>query len=500
MKIIKTLLEERKKYPVGSKKENKNQVDYILDKIGDTSEITYLILPSLFLERNIKAIAEVKELIFENYHLSALIGLGKIWEPYTALDFILIVLDRIKQKEIFICEAPDCKTFKSTKPIPNSDSIKNQIIMPAYNDFLKKVDNYLVSANEDGLDGFRLKQTGFNIKKFHPKYYAPQFLEIEKKLSKEKTEILSNLVDIIISKNTKNEGKVLKVKNFEYPLNIRKLSKGRRGDEALRKGDLLISRVGNSKSYLVSQDLEKIYPSSHTYILRIKSNKITPEYLFLFLQSEVAKKYVLRNSKGIIMRRLNKATLDNLTIIIPNKETLSKSKQVFETLFLKTKEDRKISEINDLLFSKKKNQKPIQEEFVNELLEKIKFTKLDLIKEIIEADFVEIQKCVKYRALKASLVLCGSILEAVLIDWLSEIKNRNYINSRDELNTFEMIREIEKAKIFDRKLSKYAHEVRNYRNLIHPKKMLKKEIDLNEQMVKDAIWKLKKILEKRELG
>jgi len=499
MKKIESLLNERKEYPVGAKKQNKNQIEYILHRIGDDTEKAYLILPSFFLQKGIGDVKEVKELIFETYSLSAIIGLGKIWEPYTSIQFNLIVLNKDKKSEIFICEEPEGKAFSVNGKTSKSGLIENQVITENYKGYLEKLEEYLTEENESQLNGFKIKQTDFDKEKFYLEYYLPKYRELDEKLAKENTLQLSGLAEIIIPRFTKEQGKVLRVRNFNYPLEIHKLPIGKRGKDELRKGDILISQVGNSKSYLVARKLKEVYPTTHTYILRITSEKVSPEYLYLFLQSEVAKKYVLRNSTGSALSHINKKNLEKLPIIIPQKETLFKSKEIFETLYLKPEENKTIDKINDLLFSPKKIKKPIQEEFIDELLEKIKSTKLALIKEIVEADFKEIKKCVNQEAYKATVVLCGSILEAVLLDWLSEIKMRNYINSREELSFFDMIKEMEKTGVFDRKLTEYAHKVRDYRNLVHPKKMLKKEIVLNSEIVKDMIWKLKKILEKREL-
>lgn len=499
MKKIEALLNERKEYPVGAKTQNKNQIDYVLHRIGDDTEKAYLILPSFFLQKGIGDVKEIKELIFETYNLSAIIGLGKIWESYTSIQFNLIVLSKEEKSEIFICEEPEGKAFSANGEISESGLIENQVITENYKGYLEKVEDYLTEENESQLNGFKIKQTDFDKEKFYLEYYLPRYKELDEKLAKENTLQLLNLAEIIIPRFIKEEGKVLRVGSFNYPLEIHKLPIGRRGKDELRKGDILISRIGNSKSYLVAQELKEVYPTIHTYILRVTSEKVSPEYLYLFLQSEVAKKYVLRNSTGSVLSHINKKDLEKLPIIIPQKETLSKSKEVFETLYLKPKENKAIDKINDLLFSPKKIKKPIQEEFVDELLEKIKSTKLALIKEIVEADFKEIKKCVNQEAYKATVILCGSILEAVLLDWLSDIKKRNYLREREDLSFFDMIKEMEKTGVFDRKLTNYAHKVRDYRNLVHPKKMLREEIELNSEIVIDMIWKLKKILEKRDL-
>lgn len=499
MKKIEALLNERKKYSVGTKTKNKNQIDYILHRTGDDEDMVYLILPSFFLQRGIGDVKEIKELIFETYNLSAIIELGRIWEPYAAITFSLIVLSKRKEGEIFLCEEPECKTYKVNGKISKSGLIENQIITEDYKNYLERIDKYLTKGDESKLNGFKIKQLDFDKEKFYLEYYLPKYKEIDEKLAKETTIPLSDLAEIITPRLSKEEGKVLRAGNFNYPLDMQKIRIGRRGSNTLKKGDILISRAGNSKSYLVVQNLKEVYPTNYTYILRIKSDKLSPEYLFLFLQSQVAKKYILRNSTKGALSRINENDLEKLPIIIPQKETLDKCKEVFEVLYLKPKKDKAIDEINNLLFSRKKIKKPIQEELLNGLFDKLICVKSVLIKEIIEADFREIKKCVKQGAFKASIILCGSILEAVLLDWLSEIKKENYIKSSEKFSCSDMIEEMEKIGVFNQTLTGYAHKIRMNRNLAHPKKMFNSKIELNNDIVKDMIWKLKKILEKRKL-
>jgi len=221
MKKIEALLNERKNYPVGSKTQNKNQIDYILNRI-DGKDKVYLILPSFFLQKGIGEVNDAKELILENYNLSALIGLGKIWEPYSSIQFILIVLSKEKKSEIFICEEPEGNTFTVNGKNTISGLIENQVVTKNYKDYLEKIDRYLEEESESVLKGFKIKQTDFDKEKFYLEYYLPKYRELDEKLAKEKTLPLSDLAEIIIPRFSKEEGKVLSVGNFSYPLEIEK--------------------------------------------------------------------------------------------------------------------------------------------------------------------------------------------------------------------------------------------------------------------------------------
>lgn len=47
----------------------------------------------------------------------------------------------------------------------------------------------------------------------------------------------------------------------------------------------------------------------------------------------------------------------------------------------------------------------------------------------ITDDIKELNACYRAKAYKATLILAGSILEAVLIDWLSEINQADYFTN-----------------------------------------------------------------------
>ena len=48
------------------------------------------------------------------------------------------------------------------------------------------------------------------------------------------------------------------------------------------------------------------------------------------------------------------------------------------------------------------------------------------LRSFLRADIKELNTCYSNGAYKAAIILAGSILEAVLIDWFSEIKHTNY--------------------------------------------------------------------------
>lgn len=109
----------------------------------------------------------------------------------------------------------------------------------------------------------------------------------------------------------------------------------------------------------------------------------------------------------------------------------------------------------------------------------------------MKEDIQELDICYASGAYKATLILSGSILEAFLLDWLSEIDGRNYFEEpykikvrkedgtyrwekKEQLNVYiEQIKELEKPDWMEP--SEKAHFIRESRNSVHAKVCLKKE-------------------------
>jgi|SRR5690554_406336 len=496
--IITKLISNRISFPFGDRTQNKNDIDYILSNINNNSDSILLILPSHYFQKGIREVKEIRNLILENHFLYGIFGLGKLLFPFSSIDFSIFIFNKKELNYFKIINHPKCKVCVSGTKVTDLNSLNKRKLTQSYIEHLTFVEAVL---GNEGLESEKLYKVPYNDlseNKIYINYYLPENKVILDKLANEKTISLIDLAEIYKPILENKEGKVIGIRNFKYPLSIDKLLLSKKTNIKLRKGDILIGIINDIKPYLITEDYTDLTASQYTFVVRSTSNKISPEYLYLYLQSEIFEKYILKNMSGDVSKKISYDSVCNLPIIIPSKASVKLSKKVFEKLFLRI--DNKVEEINDLLFSKRKINTQIQEEFINELLQKISSTKLKLIKDIIDQDFKEIKTCIENKAFKASAILCGSIFEAILLDWLSEIKKENYLIKKDEVTLYEMIKIMKDAYIFDSTLESYAHFIRIKRNLVHPKNALSpKANELNAEIVKDMIWKLQKILEKRNL-
>lgn len=130
-----------------------------------------------------------------------------------------------------------------------------------------------------------------------------------------------------------------------------------------------------------------------------------------------------------------------------------------------------------------------------------------------EQDIKELDACFSVKAYKATLILAGSILEAFLLDWLSEKDGKNYfkqpykvavtdkngkvsMEKKEQLSVYiDQIKEIERPDWMDP--SEKAHFIRRSRNSVHAKVCLKEEIDINEETCSKVISYLTEIINSR---
>ena len=324
----------------------------------------------------------------------------------------------------------------------------------------------------------------------------------ENAIKKERIRKLGEIAEIIKPKYLDGQGKIIKTRNFKYPLTYSDLKTDKISSIQIKKGDILFSDTfsGEQKFYLINEDPKiKAYPS--TFLKVIRPKKILSEYLFLYLQSDTAKKYFLVNKSGGFFPRIPSNRLLEMPVVLPDEETQQRSAILFRSLFLRPKVNV-LQEINKQLFSKANVKKPIQKEFLEEELQKVKILKREILDDIIKKDFQELEKCRENGMYKSFLILAGSILEAFLLDWISEIEKKDYFAKVSENFTlgkliFDKLRAVH-PDIFSEDLTKKAGVIMKKRNLIHPKEFFNSRELINDSVCSEILHDLRIILSARK--
>jgi mRNA-degrading endonuclease toxin of MazEF toxin-antitoxin module len=103
------------------------------------------------------------------------------------------------------------------------------------------------------------------------------------------------------------------------------------------------------------------------------------------------------------------------------------------------------------------------------------------LRQSLEADAAEMDACIEAHAHKAAVVLAGSIVEALLADHLATL---GYVDAKGvpilELDLGQLIAAARTQKQVSSKTADLASAVKNYRNLIHPGRLVREKESVND--------------------
>lgn len=377
-------------------------------------------------------------------------------------------------------------------------------------DFKDLIDNVLLfienkEIKREDLDINNYEE--FDAYIFNPLYYTKQARKIKEELQEKDYVLLSEIADIISRPTDKDiEAKYIDSKKFSYPLVYSNLEKTMiKKATKIVKGDIICLLIGDiPKFYLYNENYSDIYIKSGNYcLIRCKEEKYRA-YLINYLNDEKARLYFSTVPKGCYIPNLSKRYLENFKVIVPTDAMLKIAEETQNYIM----NQKKLSpfEINELIRSNYNNQvKNESQKMINQdLISKISTIKIEVLKKLISDDLEEVNVCFENGAYKSAIILCGSILEAVLLDWLSEYENTDEIsdigidkNGRDMglAKIIVRLREIIKPIWYE---SKKAHEIRETRNMVHPKECIKNNKKVTAEECEKIIEDLKDILESKE--
>ena len=209
------------------------------------------------------------------------------------------------------------------------------------------------------------------------------------------------------------------------------------------------------------------------------------------------------------------AVLNNLGVIYKNNHEYEKAIQYFEKgikadpnnekcpMNLKESKEKFIKQKNKIYENLSKN---VNIEFFENigynddlkcLLNNINDSEL---KDLLVSDLEECAICIATKQNKSAIILCGSIVEAVLMDTLLNrnikkytIKNKSK-NIKD-MSLNELLEVANSEKIISKITYNLSHVIKDYRNIIHPSNSIRNSFKISDERVM-VIWNiLKEILE-----
>lgn len=473
-------------------------------KDDDKEQIEFICTKGFFLFDKIKRREKTKKLL-SNYNISAMIDLAN---PYyeTSIQFQLVIFTKKQIKNIKISNYNAKVKIKSKREYLNKFGIVS-FAAEADNDFnkyIKDAQKWLDTGIKEENKNYEFTEINSNqLKEIICSAYTAKKLKMIETLEKSKTIELEEVADIITtSNNDKMERKTLFNKDMVYPLQESEIKYTDKYKTKIKKGDILLSRVGSQKVYLVDKDVKDLYASSNIIVIRCKT--ISPEYLYIYLTSDLVKEYILNVRKGCIISYITIETVKKLPVVEPKFEN-----QEYIKLFKgKVYKYEDLEEYYEIIEDTPTEINNVDCVLKAELIEKIKEYKNTEAIKLIENDMKELNVCYNAKAYKAVLIMAGSILEALLIDWVSDKKGIDYFatqlkieghngkKKKAELYDYiDIIKQIEEPEWMEE--YKKANEIRKKRNLVHARLCLENEGIINKETCKIIIDYLKDIIDSR---
>ena len=341
--------------------------------------------------------------------------------------------------------------------------------------------------------------------RYSPSFYTPDNRRIRRELAQAKTVPLEDIAEVFVPRKLKGgepHSLLLRPKDVRFPVDFSNLDRGEPTTVCLEVGDVVLCTVGGDNRSIVF-DLEtdeKAYASTSTAVIR--AHGISPEYLCFYLSSEIAKVTLSTLGSGIVLKQLRLSSLRTFPVVLP---VMDSQYYLTEYAILA---GRVLRDYRDLEQLKQGKPEAIEAILDTEIASRIDAYYENQLREFLTSDITELNTCFRHGAYKAAIILAGSILEAVLIDWLSEIKHVNYFEEdyyvRDHrtgrTKRADLLDYINEIKFLERprwaKEADMAHTIRRKRNLIHAKLCIDSD-EVNEKTARMVIDYLDKVLRTR---
>ena len=515
---IRNLLEKRAEYPLS--KEGDSWLQEVLN--NETQEDVWLITVSSTLHNSGRR--KVFEQILAKYSLTGVYNLGA---PFynTGAQMELIHLSSkasdnmdvsIYKGKIFIRGVKRVRQSDGLFALPEKFSMK-------YETYLEGLESWINGGSmpeDDNAGEYEyntIVSTDISDNYLFPEYYSKKAMDVRRLLQQETLVKLGDITEIIMPRPvTDMVGKVVGMTDLKYPFDIDSIAENTATSVVLQKNDIILPSVGSVKPFLIADELdEKIYANRNMFVLRCKD--IQPEYLYLYLNSEVCQTILDSQKLGCFISKITMKAAKDIPVIMPTKDEQEYSLQAQILTHIERRSYQFKSDVESRVLAywkalhKNDDKKPekVEDILEMELLETLKVHSTNQLQEMLHDDWKELNDCFRVGAYKATLILAGSILEAVLIDWLSEIKGHDYFaedyvitdrNGRQK--RADLIDYINEIKYIERPHwiheATKAHEIRKKRNLVHAKLGINSD-EINEETCRMVIDYLRDVIKTRDV-
>ena len=447
-----------------------------------------------------------KELLKEHY-IDMLIQIPSPFE-FTSINFCMIHLANSKPIDFLTGVYKGDVFLKYKKSSANVGGFgRVGQLTEEYEDFLNNINQYFSNKEINRDDLNVCSYSKFDDNYFNPVYYTKQAIKIREEYNENDYVLLKDFADITtIPTHKEIKARCLYSTNFTYPLKIFDIQeKEIKRAIKVEKYDIVGLLNGDRpKFYLYLEDYNDVFVNAGGYCIIKCRDKKYNSYLVNYLNDEKALTYFQSVNKGTYISHMSVKDLMDLKVLKPTEKMMKTADDSLKLLIDAKK--MSIYDINQLLRENHQLEfeKESQKMIYDDLLKPISNLKFKVIKDLINDDLKEVEQCFEHDAYKAAIIMCGSILEAVLLDWLSEYEDADSILNvalNEEGRDLELSRIITKLKKFIKPYwyeASKAHEIRVTRNMVHPKECIKNNKKVDYEECKKIIDDLNEILAAKE--
>lgn len=470
-----------------------------------------------------KELEQVK-LFCNKYHIAGEISLGR---PYVSSELhFSLVIGTAKKQEKYRTSIYKGLPYREKTMV----GMATNLVMPnsyteSFQSYIANVEKWFDSGvipedDAEGQYGFCESNCSYTAGAlYYPAYYSKKKKQIENLLESEEIIRLGNIAGITVADSINENGDsgkavllIDELKPYSYD-NVR-FEYRRSSNIQLQNGDILYPRnASDAKPYLVRNLVNAdVYGSDQDFVIRCYD--IQPEYLWLYLTSDVSEHvFSLLTTKNVI-KIINEDQLKDFPIIKPklNPDYYKKLCTVLTNESVRNPGIMSERDYKSLLLHEASS---VGDILGTELIQSIHVYQSEQLRGFLESDLEELNRCFTAKAYKATLILAGSVLEAFLIDWLSELEGINYFeeelmvsrtikteNKKEKISVKAgLIDYIDRIRIIKKpdwvKQAGEAHDIRKKRNLVHAKLCLSDSDEINEETCRMVLSYLKDVLETR---
>ena len=466
----------------------------------------------------------------EKYPLDVLLNRPQLKGKVLVVSYVLYTLSLNRPKEI--------KVFSAVK-LDELNAQGSGLCYPAVDDkgnqkeIYQAIEGWINSSKKDGLIADcvnKISYSELNPNFMLPLYYTREYVSIRESFEKQKVVRLKDLVEFYVGakneSNSRNLGEPVRLvhggnccDDFDAQnVSLTKYPFYSPNPVEIHEGDLLLntalmeSRITQRYCFVVKGPLkEKLYLGEYVLGMRLKSNLVTLEYLYLYFRSDIVR-MTLALFKNWGERLDMYQTIANIPVVLPKSDVpmgndekqIDTYKKLFEALYGTESEKGEIDRYALVrgMGSREERYDILRDEY----RKKVQKLQNDDVSYYIKENKKELNITKDNKAYKASVVLAGSILETFLIDWVSAIEGKDlfkekYNSDGTQMRLNEAIDYL--ASYNSKKLNLtwkekgLAEKIMKLRNSIHPAVYMRERMDIGPRDCSNVCQWLDEILQSR---